>query len=166
MFFLRGRKGAAPVTATDPKSDAAAILTDELGLHHLWYLELRLQHELARSARVASVFSLAAWQIHLLPGERMDPNLPARSAALITKRLRIYDVVARVDGERIVALLYDAQFEAASTVAYRLKGDLQLKVPSAGRWQAGVATFGRDGVDAESLIQATLGRLDEDARAA
>ena len=60
----------------------------------------------------------------------------------------------------------DADYEAASTVAFRLKADLQLGVVSSGRWQAGVATFPADGVDAESLIHATSRRLGQDVRAA
>jgi hypothetical protein len=36
-------------------------------------------------------------------------------------------------------------------------------IPGAGKWRAGVATYGRDGVDADGLIQVTLRRLDDDS---
>jgi PleD family two-component response regulator len=104
--------------------------------------------------------------MRLLPGETANPEVLGRCAALITKSLRSYDIPARIDNERFAALLLDADYHNAATVAFRIKGDLQLRVPAAGKWQAGVATFRRDGVDADSLIQAALRRLEEDARAA
>lgn len=147
-------------------SDPAAVLRDELGLHHLWYLELRLQHELARANRSESVFSLVAIELRLLPGEVAGPNLLSRCAAAMAKRFRVYDVVACIDGQRFVAVLLGAPFDQASTVAQRVKSQLQLVGQSAGRWQAGVATYGTDGRDADSLIQAALQRLEEDSIAA
>ncbi len=82
------------------------------------------------------------------------------------KRFRTYDVVARIDGQRFVAILLDAPFEQASTVAQRVKSQLQLVGQSAGRWQAGVATYRTDGREADALIQTALQRLQEDAIAA
>ena len=152
-----GANGASPV---------AAALRDELGLYHLWYLELRLTEELARAARTESAFSLAAWQLRVLPGETPHPDLLEQAAELIAGSLRNYDVPSRIDAVRFVAILFDADLADASTVAFRIKGDLQLRAPSAGKWQAGVATFQRDGLDADALISATLRRLEEDARAA
>lgn len=148
------------------KGQPEAVLRDELGLHHLWYLELRLHEEIARASRAASVFSACGWRLRLLPGERLGPDMLASAAEFIEKRLRTYDVLARIDEERFAALLFDAEYQTASTVAFRIKADLQTRLPSAGRWQAGVATFGRDGVDGDALIQAMFRRLEEDARAA
>lgn len=166
MFHKRAspEEGPAARSAADVEECPEAVLRDELGLHQLWYLELRLRQELARSARTGAVFSLTAWQLRLLPGERPDPDVIQRSAALIVKSLRSYDLAARIDDERFVALLFDADYNNATTVAFRIKGELQIRVPSAGRWQAGVATFQRDGVDGNSLIQAVLRRLQEDAQ--
>ena len=155
--FQPSAKGASPV-------DAA--LRDELGLYHLWYLELRLAEELDRAARTGSVFSLTAWQLRVLPGETPHPDLLEQAAKLITDSLRNYDVPSRIDAVRFVAILFDADLADASTVAFRTKADLHLRAPSAGKWQAGVATFQRDGLDANALIGATLRRLEEDARAA
>ncbi len=103
--------------------------------------------------------------MRLLPGETADPELLARCAAQIAKSLRSYDIQARIDNERFGAILFDADYHNAATVVFRIKGALQLRVLAAGKWQAGVATFRRDGVDAGSLIRAGLRRLEEDTRA-
>ncbi len=172
MVFGRKQKPEQPAEAAtsaaiETEAPAAdAVLRDPLGLYHLWYLERRLQEELARAPRINSCFSLATWRLRLLPGETPSPELLAKAASLIASSLRSYDVYARIDETRIVAILYDADFQAASTVAFRLKGDLQVGIASSGRWQAGVATFPADGVDGDSLIHAAFRRLDEDARAA
>ncbi len=168
MFFGRKRKSEQPdEAATEIEAAAAdATLRDPLGLYHLWYLELRLQEELARAPRINSCFSIATWRLRLLPGETPSAELLAKAASLISDGLRAYDVYARIDEACIVAILYDADYQAASTVAFRLKGDLQVNIASSGRWQAGVATFPADGVDGESLIHAASRRLVEDARAA
>jgi hypothetical protein len=151
----------APLSAVD---EAYAALHTELGLHHLWYLELRLKEELARAARTDGVFSIAAWRPRLLPGEPMPPQLIVQAGQIISKSLRSSDVAARLDENRLVGLLLDARFEDSTTVAFRIKADLQVRISGAGKWQAGVATFGRDGVDGDGLIQAVLRRLEEDAR--
>ena len=169
MFFKR--QTAAPEEKRPPPGagggpDPTLALRDESGLHHLWYLELRLKEELARAARVNSVFSLACWHLKLLPGEAPSPNLLQQAGDLIAGSLRSYDIVARLDEQRFAAILFDAQYEAAATVAHRIKGDLHVRIPSAGRWQAGVAAFPRDAVDGDGLIQAAFRRLGEDARAA
>jgi len=158
---------AATSAAAEIEASAAdAVLRDSLGLYHLWYLERRLQQELARAPRINSCFSLATWRLRMLPGETPAPELLAKAASMISSELRSYDVYARIDETRIVAILYDADFQAASTVAFRLKADMQVGIASSGRWQAGVATFPADGVDGDSLINAASRRLDEDARAA
>lgn len=172
MVFRRKQKPEQPVEAATsaaaeieaPAADAA--LRDPLGMYHLWYLERRLQEELARAPRINSCFSLATWRLRLLPGETASPELLAKAGSLISSRLRAYDVYARIDENRLVAILFDADFESASTVAFRIKGDLQVGIASSGRWQAGVATFPADGVDGDSLIHAASRRLEEDARAA
>ncbi len=62
MFFKRkGKEEPAEASPTrgpaqELAGDHAAVLRDELGLYHLWYLELRLREELARAARVESLF--------------------------------------------------------------------------------------------------------------
>lgn len=149
-----------------------ADLSDEIGLYHLWYLEMRLREELERGGRIGSSFSLATWQLRLFPGEIPRPGLLGQSAAQIVSSLRGYDIPVhivsslghyevpeRMDEYRFVALLLDATFEAASTVAFRIKGEIQNRLHSAGRCQAGVSTFPADGADGNALIQAAFLRL-------
>jgi hypothetical protein len=164
MFKRKDEEANAdlPTTPADPTS----VLHDDLGLYHLWYLEIRMQEELVRGARIGSVFSLAAWQLHQLPGESMSREQYELAAQLITKSVRAYDISARLDATRFAALLLDASNEAASTVAFRLKSDLQVRLSALGRWRAGVASFPNDGVDGNALIQTAFRRLEGDARAA
>lgn len=173
MVFRRKPKEEHPADADQgepggpsPPTGADEVLFDGLGMHQLWYLERRLRDELARASRINSVFSLACWRLRLLPGEKMSDELIQKAARLIAGRLRSYDIYARIDEERFAAILFDAEYEAASTVAFRIKSDLQVGVQSVGRWQAGVSTFPRDGVDGDGLIQAAFRRLEEDSRAA
>lgn len=157
-------RAAAVEPRQPPSDDPQGVLRDELGLYHLWYLELRLREELVRAARINSVFSLAAWRLRLLPGEEPDPELTRQVAEFLVSKLRSYDIAARIDSHRFVAILFDADHPNATTVAFRLKADIQARIPSVGRWQGGVSTFGRDGVNGDALIQAALRRLEEDAR--
>jgi hypothetical protein len=171
--MLFKRKGKGEPSSREPPEDSGkaggdptAVLRDELGFHHLWYLDLRLGEEQARATRAEGVFSLCGWRLRLLPGEKISNEILLRAAEVIASSLRTYDIVARIDEERIAALLIDADYHNASTVAYRVKVDIQTKMPSSGRWQAGVATFGKDGVDADGLIHTMFRRLEEDAKAA
>ena len=169
MLFKRKARDEGAIHERGPPAassahDAALVLRASSGLHHLWYLELRLREELVRASRADRPFSIGAWRPRLLPGESFPEQQLQQVAEVIAKSLRSYDVIARVDEHRFVALLFDASYENAATVAFRIKSELQVRVPGAGRWQAGVASFGRDGTDGDSLIQTTLRRMEEDAR--
>src|SRR3989304_9869962 len=111
MLFKRKPKEEAPHEGRAPPGggnlsavdEAYAALRDDLGLYHLWYLDMRLREELARAARADGVFSLAAWRPRLLPGEAFPDEVVAQAAQLIAKSLRSYDVIARIDDQRFVA---------------------------------------------------------------
>jgi GGDEF domain-containing protein len=134
-------------------------------MYHLWYLERRLKDELARAARKEGAFSLICWRLRGLSGETIPDEHVTKAAEIISGALRSYDVFARIDEERFVALLFDADQQPATTAAFRIKGDMQVQMQTTGRWQAGVATFPQDGVVGDSLIQAAFQRLTEDSRA-
>ncbi len=173
MVFGRKQKQteAAPAPAVEG-ADAASLLApdglicESTGLYKLWYLERRLREELARAPRINSTFSLAAWRLRMLPGEAPPQELVDKAATLIATSLRSYDIPARIDEHRIVAILFDADYDSAATVAYRLKSTLQMQAMSMGKWQAGVSSFPNDGVAGDALIQVAFRRLDEDTRAA
>lgn len=153
-----------PEPAPDASPDAA--LYDDLGMFHLWYLERRLREELLRAARVDGIFSLVCWRLRGLPGESLSDEQVRKAAGIIAKRTRAYDIFARIDEQRFVAILFECDEHAAATVAFRIKGDLQVSMQTTGRWQAGVATFPEDGMDGNSLIQTAFRRLESDALAA
>ncbi len=166
LFKRRPRDDPQNAPEAPPTLDSgAALLRDEFGLHQLWYLDMRLKEELARSARSERIFTVAVWEPRLLPGDAPDPQVTARAAQLIANKLRSYDLVARLSDGRIAGILLDAEYHDASTVAYRIKADIQVEIPSAGKWKAGAATFGRDGVDGDSLIQVALRRMEEGSSA-
>ena len=173
LFFRRRAREKTPAAGARPEDPSGrapdgleASFLDENGLYHRWYLEHRLREEVARAGRTGKEFSLATWHWRLLPNEPLNPDRLTRAVAAILKGLRWYDVAARIDRQRFVAILFDSDYESAATVAYRIKADLQIRLPSAGKWQVGVATFGRDGADEDALLQATFRSLEEDARAA
>jgi hypothetical protein len=167
MLFKRRSRDDAE-SAPDPPATAGGVtlLRDKHGLHQLWYMEVRLTEELTRAARSERVFSLATWEPRLLPGDTLRPDIMAQVASLIASKLRTYDVAALISESRIAAMLLDADHQHASTVTYRIRADIQIEIPGAGKWRAGVATFGRDGVDGDSLIQAALRRMDDSSSGA
>ena len=176
MFFKqKADEPAGPAASESPPDQAVpdspdqgvsdSALRDESGLHALWYLDLRLREELSRAGRANHIFSLAAWQVKLLPGELPGPDFQLACARLINDTLRGYDVAAQVGPGSYVAILFDAKHDDARTVTFRLKGELGLKVPSVGRWQAGLATYPEDALDGNELIQVAFRRLEADALA-
>jgi len=168
MFFKRKAEEPAEPAASESSPDQAtleAAVCDENGLHALWYMEMRLREELVRAGRANLIFSLAAWQVKLLPGETPGPDFQRACARLIKDALRTYDVAAQTGPGSYVAILLDAKYDDARTVTFRLKGELGLKVPSVGRWQAGLSTYPEDALDGNELIQIAFRRLEADALA-
>ena len=157
---------AAEATLELVPASGASALYDDVGLFHLWYLERRLNEELSRAARIKNTFSLACWRLRGLPGEAIPKELVEQTATFLADKLRSYDIYSQIDDERFVAILFEADYRSASTVAFRLKGDMQVQMQTTGRWQAGVSTFPDDGTDGDALIQNAFRRLAEDARPA
>jgi hypothetical protein len=147
-----------------PSPDAA--LRDPLGLHHQWYLDLRMRDEIARAEITKADCSIVAWQLGVLPGEAIDEDQARRAGQIIAKALRSYDIVARTDERRFFAIIFDANFESASSVAHRVCLELQFATSQMGRWKAGVASFNRDGLNGEELIAKALSRIDKVSRSA
>jgi hypothetical protein len=161
LFKRKPREVPQPEPEPPPRATGDAALRDDIGLHQLWYLQQRLQEEVARSARSEAIFSVAAWEPRLLPSDEPDPKMIAAAGRMVVDKLRPYDLAAFLTETRIIGLLLDADYHQSATVTFRLKTDIQLEVPGAGKWKAGLASFGRDGVDAESLLQTAIRRMED-----
>ena len=158
--------GQAAHPVAKPADAPETALLDETGLYQRWYFERRLREETARAGRSGVPFSLATWQLRTFQAEPGNPDLWGRAASAILENLRWYDVAARIDARHFAAIVFDADHDRAAAIAYRTKCELQVRLPSHGKWQVGVATFGRDGQDADALMQAALRSLEQDLRAA
>mgnify|MGYP005846953765 FL=1 len=152
----KGREDA-PESSEAGRPDA--VIRDELGLHLRWYFVMRLAEELDRASRRSRCLAVVAWEYSLLPGEQESETFLRRVASELVERVRLYDVVFRLDGCRFVALLPDADGVEARTAAFRIKADLCVAVPGPGKWKAGFAAYPADGVDADALVNAALERL-------
>jgi hypothetical protein len=106
--------------------------------------------------------AVVAWELRPLPGEAIDPETAVRSARLLVQRLRAEDVVTRYDERHYLALAAEADDLSARSAAFRLKRDLGLAFPDAGKWLAGTAAYPRDGETPAELIRAALADLEED----
>jgi hypothetical protein len=166
---MLGRKSKKPAEeqqqASQPVSPEAA-LRDPLGLHYQWYLDVRLREEITRAEITKADCSIVAWQLGLIPGEMIDEDQARRAGEIIAKALRSYDILARTDERRFFAIIFDANFESASSVAHRVCLELQFATSQMGRWKAGVASFGRDGLNGEELIEKALSRIEKGSRSA
>jgi GGDEF domain-containing protein len=165
MLKRKSKKPTSDDLPSEQSLSREAALRDPLGLHHQWYLDLRLREEIARTEITKSDGALVAWQLSVLPGEAIDNDQFARSAKIIAKAMRSYDIIARTDERRFFAIIFDANYESASAVAHRVCLELQLVVSQAGRWKAGVASFRRDGRNGEELIERVLSRIDKASKA-
>jgi hypothetical protein len=165
-MFKRKSKQTEQATTTHEEPAGDAALRDGLGLHQSWYLDLRLREEIARSELTKADCSLVVWQLGVLPGEAIEEDQARRAGEIIARALRSYDILCRTDERRFFAIIFDANFESASSVAHRICLELQFATSQMGRWKAGVASFGRDAPNGEELIEKALSRVEKTARAA
>ncbi len=161
MWLFKRERGSAPPSPSD-----SAILPDTIDPS----LRLASREEFVRAVEEAirraredgAACAIVAWELRTLPGEKVDPETAARSARLLVRRLRAEDVVTRYDERHYLALAAEADEASARSAAFRLKRDLGLAFPQAGKWLAGTAAYPRDGETAEALIAAALRDLEED----
>lgn len=159
-LFKRDRKRA------DDTSTQAAVLPERLDsplrLATPEEFERAVEQAIERARTDAGTCAVVAWELRALPGEAVDPETVAQSARLLVQRLRAEDVVTRYDERRYLALAVEADEMSARSAAFRLKRDLGLAIPQAGKWLAGTAAYPRDGETPDALIQAALHDLQED----
>lgn len=122
----------------------------------------RVAGAIARAREHDGTCALVAWELRALPGAAVDTETVRRSAALLLRRLRADDVVTRYDERRYLALAAEADEPSARSAAFRIKRDLGMATPDAGKWLSGTAVFPRDGKTPEQLIAAALQDVAED----
>jgi diguanylate cyclase (GGDEF)-like protein len=124
-----------------------------------------LELELARAGRQGGEVALALFDIddfrsaNASDGRAADDIL-RRVAAVLSESVRLVDTVGRIGGDEFVLIAPGA---AGVIVAKRVQDGIAALPGVAGRGvsvSAGVATFPRDGGDAESLIAAANAALD------
>ena len=163
MFFRGRSKNVDESVPAQDEAPEAVLLDRSSGLYQGWYFERRLREEVARCARYDRAFAVAAWEMQLLPEEALPDEVVARVTAIIQRKLRSTDLVARMERARFMAVLVETPAELARALAYRLKSDLEVGVHSGkGPWKAGYAAFPQDGVEASALLQTAMRRLKED----
>lgn len=121
-----------------------------------------VEDAIRRAREAGGTCAVVAWELRPLPGETVDVETAARSARLLVRRLRAEDVVTRYDERHYLALAAEADELSARSAAFRLKRDLGLAFPQAGKWLAGTAAYPRDGETADAIIQAALRDLQDD----
>jgi GGDEF domain-containing protein len=167
MFFRR-REVPPEEPHKGKGSDREALLFEGLsGLYQAWYFQRRAEEEVARCARYGRPFVLIIWEALLLPGEVLSEEVVAKAGEVIRGGIRKTDLAGQLDRTSFAALLIEATYEIARSVAYRLKGDLgQRARTGSGRWRSGFAVFPDDGLEFDALLQVAVRRLNEDVSAA
>jgi diguanylate cyclase (GGDEF)-like protein len=109
-----------------------AALTDPLtGLLNRRAFEMRIHEEAARSARQGAALSMLALDVDHFKRVNDRYGHPAGDAVLVSiaeviaRAARTQDVVARVGGEEFSVLLVDADVEAATVVAERIRAAVE-----------------------------------------
>ena len=124
-----------------------------------------LELELARAGRQGSEVALALFDIDDFRAANANDGRAAddilrRVAAILSESVRLVDTVGRIGGDEFVLVAPGA---AGVIVAKRVQDGIAALPGVAGRGvsvSAGVATFPRDGGDAESLIAAANAALE------
>lgn len=161
MWLFKRDRGRAPAASLAPATLPDTI-DPPLRLVSPDEFSRAVGDAIERARDNGGVCALVAWELRPLPGAPVDPETIARSARLLLQRLRAEDVVTRYDERRYLALTAGADDLSARSAAFRLKRDLGLAFPDAGKWLAGTAAYPRDGETPAALIQAALRDLEED----
>ena len=140
------------------------VYDEETGLHNRTYLYDRLALEAARAERLNYVFSLLIFQIRLgRPGAK-TPTLPKNAiqtiANSVSRLTHATDLVALLSDSELAVLAIGVDQKTRKGLVQRLRHAIVGELPaligdtSIIDVKAGTATYGVDGADAPTLVQA------------
>lgn len=141
------------------------VYDEETGLHNRSYLYDRMALEADRAERLNYVFSLLVFQVrHSRPGSNSAQGLPKaamRKVAEAVQRItHSTDLVALLSDSELAVLTVGVDQQSRKALQGRLRhaiaGELPriLDEPALIDVKAGAATYGLDGADALTLVQA------------
>lgn len=140
------------------------VYDEETGLHNRTYLYDRLALEATRAERLNYVFSLLVFQIRLGRPGRKAPALPKGAvqtiANCVSKLTHATDLVALLSDSELAVLAIGVDQKTRKGLIERLRHAIAGELPglvedtSLIDVKAGTATFGVDGTDATTLVQA------------
>lgn len=142
-----------------------AVYDETTGLHTRQYLFDRLSLECERARRTDAVFTVIVIQLHLRRTKDGDsvalpPKALQEVARLIDRLTNPSDMVARLSDSEVAVLAMAADRSSRDALSERLRraivGELPRLIDDSDRSlvRAGAVTFGNDGTDERSLIQA------------
>lgn len=147
------------------------------GLHNRGTFLDEFAREEARAARGGPAFSLAIFdldhfkQVNDHYGHPVGDQVLKSFADVLRDTVRPYDIVGRYGGEEFALLMPQTGKETAARVAERVRHELATRGVAAGATRievtasAGVASYGVDGADWDSLLSAADNALYEAKRA-
>ena len=141
------------------------VYDEETGLHNRAYLNDRLALEAGRAERLNYVFSLIVFQIRLgKAAAGSSPTLPKialqKVAETVERLTHTTDLVALLSDSELAVLAIGVDQQRRKPLQERLRHAIaeelpgHLSEPALMDVKAGVATYGVDGTDASTLIQA------------
>lgn len=141
------------------------VYDEATGLHNRSYLNDRLALEASRAERLSYVFSLIVFQVRLgKTGPGSSPTLPKialqKVAETIERLTHTTDLVALLSDSELAVLAIGVDRQQRKALQERLRHAIAeelpgyLSEPALTDVKAGVATYGVDGKDAATLVQA------------
>jgi len=155
-----GEKAVTVNLRTDYENETKASVTDCLtGLFNHGFFLLALDHEVKRSQRYESYFTLALIDIdsfasynrHYGPakGDRILKEL----ADIVKKNIREADIAARYSGNVIALILTECKFEECSQVMERIRNEVGMLKEENITISVGMAEYSAESSNSESIIK-------------
>jgi diguanylate cyclase (GGDEF)-like protein/putative nucleotidyltransferase with HDIG domain len=157
-----------------------SALTDRLtGLPNARALRLMLEHRIAECLRyegeVVSALCIDADDFGAVNGQYghgVGDRVLASLAAVVKGQLRQMDMLARLEGDRFLAVMPGAPAHVAAAVAERVRAAVESQSFDAGKGRslqlsvsAGAGCYPADGATADDILQAAAAAMSRDKRA-